>query len=194
MQAKHLAIGALAVGIFAAASQLTPYKNPPQKYTSDSSSILQAACVSKDGKPDKECNPGTNNPNITQATISKTICNPAWSTKSIRPSTSYTNPIKLQEIMDYNYTDTDPTHYELDHIESLEIGGNPTDLKNLFPEPYCVTGGGCIANDPRAAKDPLGAKSKDKIENKCHAEVCSGKITLAEAQKEISSDWTTACK
>jgi hypothetical protein len=52
-----------------------------------------------------------------------------------------------------------------DHLISLELGGNPTDARNLWPEPY-----------PRAAE-------VDRIENELNAEVCSGRLTLAEAQQ-----------
>jgi hypothetical protein len=53
-----------------------------------------------------------------------------------------------------------------DHLISLELGGNPTDPRNLWPEPY-----------PRAA-------DVDKIENELNAEVCSGQLTLAQAQQK----------
>ena len=54
-----------------------------------------------------------------------------------------------------------PSDYQEDHLISLELGGNPTDPKNLWPEPY-----------PRAA-------DVDKIENELNAKVCSGELTLA---------------
>jgi hypothetical protein len=41
--------------------------------------------------PDPTLTPGATNPDITQATIAATICNPNWSTKTIRPPASYTN-------------------------------------------------------------------------------------------------------
>jgi hypothetical protein len=37
-----------------------------------------------------------------------------------------------------------------------------------------------------------GAESKDVLENRLHREVCAGQITLSDAQREISGDWTTA--
>src|SRR4029078_562378 len=46
--------------------------------------------------PDSTFTPGVPNPNITQANIKETICNPKWSTSSIRPSSSYTNNLKKQ--------------------------------------------------------------------------------------------------
>jgi len=124
---------------------------------------------------------GVINPNITQENISQNICNPHWSTKSIRPSVSYTNNIKSQYLSDpqWNYTDKNMGDYELDHVISLELGGSPADPKNLYPEPYNNT-----MNDI-----DYGAHSKDKVENYLHKQVCNGEITLAEAQKEISTNW-----
>jgi hypothetical protein len=49
---------------------------------------------------------------------------------------------------------------------SLELGGHPTDPRNLWPEPY-----------PRAA-------DVDRIENELNAQVCSGALSLATAQRK----------
>lgn len=62
---------------------------------------------------------------------------------------------------------------EIDHLISLELGGD-NGLKNEWPQPY----------EPRP-----GAHEKDQVENWLHAQVCSGKIELSEAQKQIASDW-----
>jgi hypothetical protein len=49
---------------------------------------------------------------------------------------------------------------------SLELGGDPTDPRNLWPEPY-----------PRAA-------AVDRIENDLNAQVCGGALSLADAQRK----------
>ena len=61
-----------------------------------------------------------------------------------------------------------PSAYQEDHLISLELGGHPTDPRNLWPEPY-----------PRAA-------TVDRIENELNAEVCSGKLSLDDAQRRES--------
>ena len=124
---------------------------------------------------------GVTNPDITQANISQTICNKYWSTKSIRPPVSYTNNIKAQYLNDpqWGYKDKNMGDYELDHVISLELGGAPSDPKNLYPEPY---------NNTENEID-YGAHAKDKVENYLHKQVCDGTIPLAEAQKEISTNW-----
>jgi len=137
--------------------------------------------ASRIGPPDIYPDPartlGAINPEITQVNIHETICNPRWSTKSIRPEESYTHRLKVDQIAEYGYADSRLKDYEEDHFIPLELGGNPTDPKNLWPEPY------------DASIPDGGAHAKDKVENYLHAEVCSGSLTLAQAQREITADW-----
>jgi len=107
--------------------------------------------------------PGVLNPNVTQANIRSTICRDGW-TATIRPPVSYTNALKRRQMRQYGETGS-MSDYQEDHLISLELGGNPTDPRNLWPEPY-----------PRAS-------DVDQIENELNAEVCSGRLTLAEAQQ-----------
>jgi hypothetical protein len=111
--------------------------------------------------------PGSLNPDVTQATIGSTICVQGW-TATVRPPSDYTSRLKLQQMPEYGETGP-PSAYQEDHLISLELGGNPTDPGNLWPEPY-----------PRAA-------DVDKIENELNAKVCSGELTLADAQHAESA-------
>ncbi len=78
--------------------------------------------------------PGSLNPDVTQETIGSTICVHGW-TATVRPPTSYTSALKLRQMPEYG--ETGPTSaYQEDHLISLELGGNPTDPGNLWPEPY----------------------------------------------------------
>jgi hypothetical protein len=64
--------------------------------------------------------------------------------------------------------------YEEDHLIGLELGGDPKDPRNLWPQPY----------------SPLaGAKQKDIVENYLRSQVCAGAMTLKEAQIGIATDW-----
>ncbi|MEU0822991.1 hypothetical protein, partial [Streptomyces mirabilis] len=85
--------------------------------------------------PDSSCTPGSYNPNVTQSNIGSTICVSGW-TATVRPPTSYTNPLKAQGIIDYGYSDTNMSDYEEDHLVPLELGGAPRDPGNLWPEPH----------------------------------------------------------
>jgi hypothetical protein len=111
--------------------------------------------------------PGSLNPDVTQATIDSTICVRGW-TATVRPPSDYTSQLKAQQMPEYG--ESGPlSGYQEDHLISLELGGNPTDPANLWPEPY-----------PRAA-------DVDKIENELNGKVCSGELTLAEAQRDESA-------
>jgi hypothetical protein len=127
--------------------------------------------------PDPVRTPGATNSEIKQDNIQENICNPHWSTKSIRPPVNYTNRLKIEQMHEYAEADTNPRDYEEDHLIPLEIGGNPTDPRNLWPEPYDTS----ISDG--------GARFKDKAEGYLHKQVCAGDLTLEEAQKEISTDW-----
>jgi hypothetical protein len=110
--------------------------------------------------------PGVVNPDVTQATIRQTICVGGW-TKTVRPPVDYTNDLKRKGLVQYHLHGP-LSAFQEDHLISLELGGNPTDPRNLWPEPY-----------PRAA-------AVDKIENELNDAVCSGRLTLAQAQREES--------
>lgn len=121
--------------------------------------------------------PGATNPAITQATVKDTICNPVWSTSSIRPPTSYTTNLKIQQLKKYGNKDQNTADYEEDHYISLELGGNPTSPQNLWPELY------------QSSVSGIGARQKDRVENNLHASVCAGTLTLKQAQDIITGDW-----
>jgi hypothetical protein len=66
--------------------------------------------------------------------------------------------------------------YEVDHLISLELAGANT-VNNLWPEPYA---------------GQMGAKVKDRLENRLHRMVCAGQIPLEQAQREMATDWQAA--
>jgi len=108
--------------------------------------------------------PGVLNEAVTQATIRSTICVRGWTT-TVRPPTSYTSALKLRQMTAYGEAGP-PAAYQEDHLISLELGGDPTDPRNLWPEPY-----------PRAS-------AVDRLENELNAQVCSGALSLAGAQRK----------
>jgi hypothetical protein len=62
---------------------------------------------------------------------------------------------------------------EIDHIVPLELGGS-NDVANLFPEP---------------GSGPATYHLKDRLENRLHALVCGGSLSLATARRAISANW-----
>src|SRR5258708_40034881 len=153
------------------------HTQPPYQNTEGRAESREASVEPADIYPDSPRTPGTTNPGTTQENVRETICNPRWSTKSIRPPASYTNRLKVEQIREYRYSDSTLKDFEEDHFIPLELGGNPTDPKNLWPEPF------------ETSIPDGGAHSKDKVENYLHAEVCAGSLTLEQAQREITEDW-----
>ena len=100
------------------------------------------------------------NPNVTQ----DMICdgNGGWSTDLVRPPSSVTGKIKKQ-MMDEIKTTLPPTQFQLDHIIPLTIGGAPLQ-PNLQLQPIAE------------------ARKKDQYEKQVWRQVCSGELTLKEAQ------------
>ena len=131
------------------------------------------SCKSVNGFPDASCTPGEVDPSVQQSDIKTTICVSGY-TEKIRPPTSYTDALKVQQIREYGYTDTSPRDYEEDHFIPLELGGNPTDPRNLWPE---------LGPSPNP---------KDSVEGELRRLVCSEKMTLDEARQRIRANWKTA--
>lgn len=127
--------------------------------------------------PISSVTPGAINPAVTQANIKSTICTSGY-TATIRPPATYTTGLKKWQLANTykSFADKNTRSYEEDHLISLELGGNPKDPKNLWPQPYAG----------------IGAHAKDFLENKLRALVCTGKITLTTAQKLISTNWYAA--
>lgn len=120
--------------------------------------------------PDPACTPGGIDPVVSQATIKTTICVRGY-TATVRPPVSQTAPFKRAVTLAYGLAAGTPS--ELDHLVPLELGGD-NDAANLWPET------GPIPNP------------KDTVENQLKADVCAGKVRLADAQNAIAADWTTA--
>jgi hypothetical protein len=127
--------------------------------------------------PRHDLTPGAIDPRVTQGNIRHTICRRGY-TASVRPPFQYTNAMKHRLMRAYGATGS--IHdYELDHLIPLELGGCPYCQANLWPQPKNVF---------------PAATEKDEVEDYLHHQVCSRVLPLAEAQREISSDWYAVCK
>jgi hypothetical protein len=133
-----------------------------------------ATCAAHSGLPDRSCTPGVRDPRVRQSNIATTICRSGY-TATVRPPSSYTTKLKKQQMAAYGYYAGHSTaSYEEDHLISLELGGDPKDPKNLWPEAY---------------KPKPGARQKDVVEGDLHRQVRDGKITLAVAQRREAPNW-----
>jgi hypothetical protein len=111
--------------------------------------------------------PGVLNPAVTDTTIRTTICVSGW-TRTVRPPTSYTSELKRRQMLEYGAPGS-PHDYQEDHLISLELGGDPVDPRNLWPQ-------------PRPWADHV-----DRTENELNDAVCEGRLSLAEAQLRESA-------
>ncbi len=127
-----------------------------------------SGCVSANGLPDPACTPGDI---LSDATVAQ-ICTPGYSSQVRNVPDSVKNDVYEE----YGITSHQPGQYEVDHLISLELGGS-NDIANLWPEPA----------EPRP-----GFHEKDKVENYLHDEVCSGAMSLQDAQLLIAHNWLAA--
>ena len=97
--------------------------------------------------------------------------------------TAFTNGLKKRQIGQYGYADTEPAHYEEDHLIPLELGGAPRSAKNLWPEPLTAALSDGVS---------VGADVKDRLEDDLNRKVCAGAMTLAAARQAIAIDWVAA--
>lgn len=163
--------------------------------------------------PKSDLTPGKEDPRVSQDNIAKNICNKGWSTATVRPSTSVTNKIKRQTMEAYGFMDA-PNHYELDHLISLQNGGCPDCVENLWPEAYGDKDHPMTQNErakwnrenPESTEVLPGALEKDLVENHIHDEICLSipnakmssfskkypatvSVTLKRGQEILATDW-----
>ena len=126
--------------------------------------------------PNPAFTPGAIDPAVTPQNLQSTVCVKGYTAK-VRPDKKYTNRMKRQQLRQFNYADRNPQNYEQDHLIPLSIGGNPSDPKNLWPQ-------------PRSGE--WGAEQKNDLEFVVYKMVCNGDISLAEAQQRVARNWIEA--
>jgi hypothetical protein len=156
-------------------------KRTPVPVAAERRVALDARSTGKAGPsdiyPDLSITPGAAAPDVTQENIKTTICVSGFTAPPRRPPSSYTDKLKVTGFDEYGLADHKKGDYEEDHLISLELGGDPKDPHNLWPEPY------------KASISDGGARYKDKVEKYLNRQICDGTMTLAEAQKAIVEDW-----
>lgn len=125
-----------------------------------------SGCQSVNALPDSACTPG----DVMETNASK-ICQQGYA-GSVR---NVPESEKNQAYAEYGIQTHSPGEFEVDHLVSLELGGS-NDISNLWPEP---------------ASPKPGFHEKDKVENYLHDQVCAGKMSLADAQYQIATNWMT---
>src|SRR5215472_4741300 len=124
-----------------------------------------SGCLVQGALQDAACTPGAILPNVTTTQV----CTPGYAS-SVR---NVPQSVKDKVYAEYGITRHLPGQYEVDHLVSLELGGS-NDIANLWPE---------------AASPTPGFHQKDLVENYLHDQVCSGAMSLKDAQNEIATNW-----
>lgn len=153
--------------IAAALGMLTACASPP----TSSNAVVPMAVAAQQAAPEE-----TLNSDVRQDTIQQTICIAGY-TASIRPSTTYTNAVKLDMLREQGLPASVASDFELDHRVPLALGGHPRNRQNLQLQPW-------------EGKD--GAKVKDRLERRLQRLVCAGKLLLDDARRAIYVDWQEA--
>jgi len=73
----------------------------------------------------------------------------------------------------------EPRTYEVDYLITPALGG-ADDIHNLWPHSYSAT--------------VWNARVKDALEDRLREMVCDGSLDLAEAQRDIATNWIAAYK
>lgn len=124
-----------------------------------------AGCVAHGGLPDSACTPGAI---FAHATVQE-ICTPGYASSVRNVPFSKADQVYAEYGISHHY----PGEFEDDHLVPLELGGS-NDIANLWPE---------------AASPTPGFHQKDQVENYLHDQVCSGAMSLKDAQSEIATNW-----
>ena len=119
-------------------------------------------------RPDPRLTPGVGLPGITVTQIRQS----GWAKRH----RDVPEKEKRRVYTEYGIAHHAPRAFEVDHLIPLELGGS-NDIRNLWPESY--TG-------------PWNAHIKDKLEDRLHALVCAGRLSLTVAQHAIATDWIRA--
>jgi 5-methylcytosine-specific restriction endonuclease McrA len=93
------------------------------------------------------------------------ICTPGWASRHRHVSDS----LRAEVYRRYGLSGRHPfPEWEVDHRVPLELGGSNA-IVNLWPE-----------HNPQP---------KDRLEDRLHSQVCSGRLRLAKAQRIFKRDW-----
>ena len=128
-----------------------------------------------DGLPSNLFTPGARDASVNQSNIKATICTANYIKSKIPTSTSL-NSLKVKQVKAGYIVDgiTDAKLYAEDFLIPIELGGSPTSEENLWPE---------------LIEGTNGYLAKNKLEKVLHNSLCSGQITLQQAQDAVSIDW-----
>lgn len=124
-----------------------------------------ATCNTNGVYPDPQCTPGAVFSNVTATDT----CATGYMSSVGAPSATTRNRVYTE----YGIASYNIGQYQIDHFIPLKLGGS-NNISNLWPQPAVPT---------------PGFLEKDQVATYLYDRVCSGKLTLAQAQQNISTDW-----
>ena len=132
--------------------------------------VAAAGQARADDLPDRGMTPGG-----VASTDATKVCKRAY-VKNLKPVPP---TVVTQVYKEYGIQHPDPSDYEIDQLVSLDLGGS-NDIFNLWPQ--------------STRTKPWNAALKNRLEKRLRQLVCSGKLSLLEAQSALATDWTAAYK
>jgi hypothetical protein len=88
-------------------------------------------------------------------------------------------PVAGEVFRRYGIAKPRPGDYEVDYLIPPDLGGT-ADVANLWPQPY--------------TRGVWNSRVKDALEDRLKARVCSGQMSLADAQSDLRHGWVDAYK
>jgi hypothetical protein len=132
-----------------------------------------AAAAVQDTIPDHERTPGAINPAVTQDNLQETVCAAGW-IDGIAPPQANLEKLKGKQLKQLHLGPA--KNYHEDQLVPLCAGGHPTDPRNLWPQ---------------RIEGDWNYKVKDQLETAVCKALCSGDLTLEQAQSMfLEPDWT----
>lgn len=128
-----------------------------------------SGCKAAHGLPDPACTPGA-----VMTSDLDVICN-----QPTGPRRKVSSSVHKAAFTDYGFSYPQASGaFEVDHLIPLELGGDNI-IANLWAE---------------AASPKPGFHEKDHVENYLHQQVCNGSMFLADAQREVATNWLSVWK
>ena len=151
----------------AIALMLASFRNSGRQYLS----AFEEALIEEGAMPRPSLTPGE-----TVAVTVQDVCTPSFPTER-----QMVIPAGLQQRVfeQYGIDGASPDAFEVDYLITPDLGGASSE-RNLWPEPYHNT--------------VWNARVKDELEVHLKNLVCSGKLDISTAQRELAGNWVAAYK
>ncbi|MGB6690335.1 MAG: zf-HC2 domain-containing protein [Terracidiphilus sp.] len=156
----------VAVVLIAAAGSFLVHRTTPPHGPNSA-----AAAFERDVLPDRRLTPGATRRVMTISDV----CSMAHEEVIGEVSTS----LRQEVLQRYGIPNAHTSDYEIDYLIAPGLGGVEA-IGNLWPEPYISR--------------TWNAHVKDELEERLHEMVCDRELDLAEAQRDIATDWIAAYK